>query len=116
MNHFATPDFWHCYHQLPTVVQELADKAFALLRQYPHHPSLRLKKVGLFWSARVGLRYRVLARHRAEGLVLDWFAPRIRPASRAVGVIVASRSARDWSNLALHEYQWELSADRIQAH
>jgi hypothetical protein len=38
----------------------------------PHHPSLRLKKVGLFWSVRVGLPYRALARDRAEGLVWFW--------------------------------------------
>ena len=50
----------------------MADKNFALLRQDPHHPSLRLKKVGLFWSARVGLRYRALARGRTEGLVWFW--------------------------------------------
>ena len=51
MNHFATPDFWHCYRQLPKEVRELADKNFALMQQDPRHPSLRLKKVGSFWSA-----------------------------------------------------------------
>ncbi len=75
MNHFATPDFWYCYRHLPTVVQELADKNFALLRQDPGHPSLRLKKVGSFWSARVGLHYRALARDRQEGLVWFWIGP-----------------------------------------
>lgn len=75
MNHFTTPDFWSWYHQLPAGVQELADKYFALLRQDPHHPSLRLKKVGSFWSARVGLRYRALERDRAEGLVWFWIGP-----------------------------------------
>lgn len=54
MNHFATSEFWYCYRCLPDEVRELADKNFALLRQDPHHPSLRLKKVGSFWSA-VGL-------------------------------------------------------------
>ena len=72
MNHFATPDFWYLYRQLPAEVRELADKNFTLLRQDPHHPSLRLKKVGSFWSARVGLHYRVLARERKEGLVWFW--------------------------------------------
>jgi hypothetical protein len=75
MNHFATPDFWYCYRHLPAAVQELADKNFALLRRDPHHPSLRLKKVGSFWSARVGLHYRVLARDRVEGLVWFWIGP-----------------------------------------
>lgn len=72
MNHFTTPDFWSHYRQLPESVRELADKNFKLLRQDPHHPSLRLKKIGSFWSARVGLRYRALARERAEGLVWFW--------------------------------------------
>lgn len=72
MNHFATSDFWYCYRQLPEDVQTLADKNFALLRQNPRHPSVRLKKIGAFWSARVGLRYRALARDRSEGLVWFW--------------------------------------------
>jgi hypothetical protein len=32
MNHFATPDFWYCYRQLPPEVRALADEKFALLR------------------------------------------------------------------------------------
>jgi hypothetical protein len=72
MNHFTTPEFWDRYNHLPAEVRELADKNFELLRQNPQHPSLRLKKVGSFWSARVGLHYRVLARERAEGLVWFW--------------------------------------------
>src|SRR5713101_3589251 len=72
MNHFATPDFWYAYRQPPAQIRDLADKNVGLLRQDPQHPSLRLKKVGSFWSARVGLHYRVLARDRAEGLVWFW--------------------------------------------
>lgn len=72
MNHFTTPDFWKLYGQLPNEVRELADKNFALMQHDPRHPALRLKKVGSFWSARVGLHYRVLARERTEGLVWFW--------------------------------------------
>jgi len=72
MNHFATPEFWAHYRQLPAEIQQLADKNFALLRQNPQHPSLHLKKIGIHWSARVGLRYRTLAKERAEGLVWFW--------------------------------------------
>lgn len=75
MNHFATSEFWRCYQRLPPAVQRLADDNFALLRQDPHHPSLRLKKVGSFWSPRVGSHYRALARDRAEGLVWFWIGP-----------------------------------------
>jgi hypothetical protein len=67
MNHFATPDFWNRFRRLPDEVRDLADKNFALVRDDPQHPSVRLKKVGAFWSARVGLHYRALARERAEG-------------------------------------------------
>jgi hypothetical protein len=72
MNHFATPDFWFHCRQLPPDVKELADKNFALLKQDTKHPSIRLKKVGLYWSARVGLHYRALAKHRTDGLVWFW--------------------------------------------
>ena len=71
MNHFATAGFWHCHRNLPQAVRDLADKNFALLLADPHHRSLRLKRVGPFWSARVGIHYRALARNRPEGLV--WF-------------------------------------------
>jgi len=72
MNHFATPDFWFCHRHLPSEVRELADKNFALMQDDPHHGSVRLKKVGAYWSARVGLHYRALARERPEGLVWFW--------------------------------------------
>ncbi len=75
MRHFETTEFWDHYQRLPTLVQQLADKNFALLKQNPQHPSLRLKKVGVYWSARVGLRYRVLAKERAEGLIWFWIGP-----------------------------------------
>ncbi len=78
MNHFATPEFWFHYRQLPAEVRALADRYFATLQADPRHPSLRLKKVGAFWSARVGLRVRALARERAEGLVWFWIGPHDR--------------------------------------
>ncbi len=71
MNHFADPDFRFHYRHLPTDIRALADKNFALLKTNPRHPSLRLKKVGVLYSARVGLHYRALAKERADGL--QWF-------------------------------------------
>ena len=59
-------------------VRELADKSFELLRGNPRHPSLRLKKIGVFWSVRIGLRYRALAKEREEGLVWFWIGPHDR--------------------------------------
>ena len=72
MRHFASPRFWAAYEKLPGVVRELADKSFALLKTNPQHPSLHLKKVGRFWSARVGSRYRALATETDEGLLWFW--------------------------------------------
>lgn len=72
MNHFATSEFWFHYRQLPEAARHLADKDFELMKHNPRHPSLRLKKVGDFWSARIGLNYRALAKERTEGLVRFW--------------------------------------------
>ena len=57
---------------MPSEIQSLADQAYARLKQDPRHPSLHFKKVGRFWSARVGARYRALAVETTEGLVWFW--------------------------------------------
>ena len=72
MKHFATPEFWFHYRKLPVEIRNLADKNFAILKDDSNHPSLRLKKVGVYWSVRVGLHYRALAKERAEGLLWFW--------------------------------------------
>ena len=59
--HRTTPQFWRRYRRLPESVRELAAKNFQLLKTDPRHPSLQFKKVGGFWSARVGLAHRALA-------------------------------------------------------
>ena len=75
MRHFTTPQFWQLYNTLPREIQQLAEKNFDLLKADAGHSSLRLKKVGSYWSARVGAHYRVLATERAEGLVWFWIGP-----------------------------------------
>lgn len=72
MNHHASPDFWSCYRALPDNIRELADRSFSLLRADPRHPSLHVKKVGRFWSARVGLHCRALAVEAPDGLIWFW--------------------------------------------
>jgi len=42
------------------------------MKQDPRHPSVHLKKVGHFWSARVGLHHRALAVEQNENLVWFW--------------------------------------------
>jgi hypothetical protein len=72
MRHFAGPSFWHAYDKLPKPIRELADRNFALLRSEPRHPSLHFKKVGRFWSVRVGLGYRALAMEADSDLIWFW--------------------------------------------
>lgn len=72
MKHRATPRFWHCYRALPAEVQHLADRGYELLCGDSRHPSLHLKKVGQFWSARVGLHYRALAVDAEDELLWVW--------------------------------------------
>ena len=75
MRHRANPRFWRCYHALPAEVRQLADQAYQLLQQNPRHPSLQLKKMGRFWSARVGLHYRTLAVEHGADIVRFWIGP-----------------------------------------
>jgi hypothetical protein len=72
MRHFASPAFWEAYAKLPENVRVLADKNYALLKDNPQHPSLHFKKVGRYWSVRVGLRYRALAVEADNALVWFW--------------------------------------------
>lgn len=72
MRHFASPAFWEAYTKLPSSVQALADRNFALLKENPRHASLRLRKVGRFWSVRIGLNHRALAIEVKEGLIWFW--------------------------------------------
>ena len=72
MAHRADADFWDLYHKLPTKVRKRADKAFALLKASPDHPSLHFKKVGEKWSARVDRSHRALAIETDEGLLWVW--------------------------------------------
>jgi hypothetical protein len=53
-------------------MRSLADKNYAPLKENPRHPSLQLKKVGRFWSVRVGLNYRALAIEAPDGPVWFW--------------------------------------------
>ena len=72
MKHFASPDFWHHYQELPEEIRKLADKNFTILKTHPENPNLRFKKVGIFYSVRVGAHYRAVAKTRKEGMVWIW--------------------------------------------
>lgn len=72
MNHRASPRYWNCYNALPEEIRRLADKEYQLLRGDPRHPSLHFKKVGQFWSVRVGLHYRAMAVEDGTDVVWVW--------------------------------------------
>ena len=72
MKHFASRAFWEAYRKLPKSVRAVADKNYSLLKENPKHPSLHLKKIGRFWSVRVGAQYRALAVEVDGGLLWFW--------------------------------------------
>ncbi len=70
--HRTTEHFWQRYWRLPRDVQGLADKSFQLLKDNPSHPSLQWKRVGRFWSARIGLAHRALAVGDGKDYIWVW--------------------------------------------
>jgi hypothetical protein len=72
MRHFASSAFWSAYAKLPEPIRALADRNYEILKDNPRHPSLQLKKVGQFWSVRIGLRHRALAIEVDQGLLWFW--------------------------------------------
>ena len=59
--HRTTLRFRKCFERLPLPVQN-----------NPKHPSLHFKKVGKFWSARIGMAYRALAYEDGEDFIWVW--------------------------------------------
>jgi len=72
VKHRASIKFWLFRAQLPADIQRLADENFKLLKTNPRHPSLHFKKVGRFWSVRVGIHYRALAVEDGNDVVWFW--------------------------------------------
>ena len=77
MIHRANVDFWNDYRALAATIRALADKQFALLKNNPQYSSLQFKKLGErngqeIWSARVTLKYRVLAVKLPDEYVWFW--------------------------------------------
>ena len=67
----AVSGFWERYNKLPIQIKKSADKQFLLWLSNPHHPSLRFKKVGSYWSARVTGSYRAVG--VMDGDTIVWF-------------------------------------------
>ena len=73
--HRATRRFWEYFDSLAEDIQNVARKNYALLKVNLRHPSLQFKKLGKFWSARVGLNHRALAIEDGEGFIWVWIGP-----------------------------------------
>jgi hypothetical protein len=70
--HRTTPQFWDKFKTLPEPIQQLATKNFQLLKENSAHSSLHFKKVGRFWSVRIGLNYRALAIEDDSDFIWVW--------------------------------------------
>ncbi len=70
--HKTTDRFWKCFYMLPRNIQESAEESFELLKKNPRHSSLRFKKIGKFWSARVSSNHRALAVEDGEDFIWVW--------------------------------------------
>jgi hypothetical protein len=71
----ALAEFWEHYDALPEVMQERADKQFALFEKNPNHPSLHFNAAGPYWSVRVSRGYRAVAYRRDNELFWFWIGP-----------------------------------------
>jgi hypothetical protein len=70
--HRTTRRFWDYLNALPEPIQRTAHKDFELLKNDSSHPSLHFKKVGKFWSVRVGINHRALAVEDGRDFIWVW--------------------------------------------
>lgn len=74
----VTKDFRDLFLALPMHVQEQAEAAYALFKGNPYHPSLHFKAIrgrNTYYSARVGIHYRVLAYEDNGDVIWFWIGP-----------------------------------------
>jgi mRNA-degrading endonuclease RelE of RelBE toxin-antitoxin system len=70
--HKTTSRFWICFEYLPEDIRKIAKKNFELLKNNPYHPSLHFKKVGKFWSVRIGINHRAIAIEDGKDFIWVW--------------------------------------------
>ena len=70
--HRTTPEFWSRFDSLPEATQRIARRNFEQLKRDPRYPSIRFRKIGEYWSARVGLPYRALAIEDGDDFIWVW--------------------------------------------
>jgi len=74
----VTKDFRKRLDQLPVTVQDQADRAYALWRSTPYHPSLQFKRVSEsqpIYSVRIGIGYRALGLREEDQVYWFWIGP-----------------------------------------
>jgi len=75
--HRTTARFWTSLARLPEPIQRVAHENFDLLKKNSAHPSLHFKKIGNFWSARVGINYRAVAVEDGADFIWVWIGPHV---------------------------------------
>jgi hypothetical protein len=75
MTSSTTRSFRRRFDGLPSALQALARKQYRLWRDDPHHPSLHFKRVGEYWSVRIGAGLRALSREKNGVLYWFWIGP-----------------------------------------
>jgi hypothetical protein len=75
MKSSTTPNFRKRLAALPAGIRSVALKNYRLWRRNPHHPSLHFKRVGDYWSVRVGAAHRALGRQHKGQIVWFWIGP-----------------------------------------
>jgi hypothetical protein len=72
LSHQASARFWRHFDELSPELQQLARDNYELLRANPQHPSLRFKRVGKYWSVRIGSGHRALGLDSSQGILWFW--------------------------------------------
>ena len=71
----VTKQFRKLLDQLPTSIQEQADRAYTLWQRDPYHPSLQFKRVSQrqpIYAVRVGIGYRAVGLLEADQIYWFW--------------------------------------------
>jgi hypothetical protein len=72
LNHHATPRFSRLYDALPDGAQRLTTATFEVVKFYPEEATARLRRLGDYWTLRIGATHRALGREFDENLLWFW--------------------------------------------
>ncbi len=72
MKHVAIDQYYQLHDRLSEGTRKLIEHNFSVIKEYPNHPLLRLKKIDGIWSMRIGSRHRALAIEDGETIIWFW--------------------------------------------